>query len=102
MTNFSFIGTEDSAVPANYTIEYDFVYAGSDIGGVVTVTTIAPFVGVGENPPDSGELKIEGESGSNIVVEANSGQATITIDENPNDPADDVVISGPWDSFFDE
>ena len=102
LTNFSFIGTEDSAIPANYTTEYNFVYAGSDIGGVVTVTTIVPFAGLGENPPDSGELKIEGESGSSIVVEANNGQATITIDENPDDPADDVVITGPWDSFFDE
>ena len=103
LTNFSFTGTEDSAIPPNYTIEYNYIYAGSNIGGVVTVTTITPFAGQGENPPESGELKIEGESGSNVVIEAiGSGQARITIDEDPDDPADDVIVEGPWDSFFDE
>jgi predicted methyltransferase len=102
LTNFSFIGTEDSSVPANYTLQYNYVFAGSKIGGVVTVTTITPFAGQGESPPESGELKIEGENGSNVVIEATgNGQARITIDENPDDP-DVVIVEGPWDSFFDE
>ena len=104
LSNFNFTSSVDSSVPANYTISYNFTFAGSSIGGVVNVTTNIPFTGQGENAPDSGQLTLSGANNASIVVEAiGNGQATISIDASGDGDFDDPgdrIITGDWDNFF--
>lgn len=105
LSNFDYAGSVDSSIPAKYTISYDFIFASSSIGGVVTVITNTPFKGQGENPPDSGKLTLTGANNASVVVEAiGNGQATISIDASGDGDFDDPgdrIITGAWDSFFD-
>jgi hypothetical protein len=106
LSNFVLTVTEDRAIPSNYTVNYNFTYTGSDIGGRVIADTIQDFVGLGENPPESGKAKITGANGSNVVIEATgAGMVKLSIDANGdgdfNDPGD-TIITGQWDNVFSE
>ncbi len=104
LSNFSHTSSIDSSVPVKYTIRYNFTFASSSIGGVVTAVTNTPFTGQGDNPPDSGKLTLTGANNASVVVEAiGSGQATISIDASGDGDFDDPgdrIITGDWDTFF--
>lgn len=107
LTNFNFSETlNESAIPGTYTVDYDFAYAGTDIGGSVTVDTVQPFNGLDGSPPDSGKLEIIGANASKAVVEAvGGGQVRIFIDANGNgefDSSDKLIREGPWEQVFDD
>lgn len=104
LTDFDILETLDSSIPHQYTFSYDFIYAGSDIGGMVTVVTDITFTGQGQAAPEAGKLTLTGANASKVVVEASgSGQARFSVDANGDGDFDDTgdrIIQGDWETFF--
>jgi hypothetical protein len=103
LSNFDITSTTHNS-DNSYTLSYAFTYAGSDIGGVVTVVTNTPFTGQNASAPDSGKLTLTGSNNASVVIEAiGSGRATISIDANGDDDFSDVgdrIIEGEWNVLF--
>jgi hypothetical protein len=88
----------------SYTFSCNFTYAGSDIGGAVTVVTNTPFAGQVAMAPASGKLTVTGSNNSSVVIEViDIGRATISIDANGDGDFSDVgdrIIEGEWNVLF--
>ncbi len=68
------------------------------ISGTLTLTVIAPVVGINPESPDSGELLIEAEDGSSVTVTVTYGDVLLSIDTD-GDGIDDGTLSGTWDEM---
>lgn len=96
LRSFTLTESIDSALPPNYTADYDFTYTGEDIAGTVVMVTDPALAGQLLSPPESGRLSLTGADRSKVAVEAiGNGLATLSVDANDDgdfsDPGDKVV-----------
>jgi len=80
------------------TVNSDYTYAGTDIGGSITVDTTTPFfTSFGNSYPETGEMIITGAGGATILVRAiDATQVYLEWDIDPIDGNPDNNATIPW------
>ena len=69
-----------------WTQSTDAKYASSEFDGQVTIDTIRALQGTGDNPPYTGEMRIEGADNTFVALDADTGNLNtvfVTINDGP-------------------
>jgi len=100
MTNYSWNYTFNNATNVE-TVSSDFTYAGTDIGGSVTVDTTTPFVfNPGDLYPNTGAMNITGANNAKIWMNAvDATQVYIEWDIDPIDGNPDNNQTVLWSTL---
>lgn len=81
ISNFSYVDTLNNTT-GNVTVDHDFTYASTLLGGSITVNTVTPFIIYsGDIYPTTGQLVVTGASNAKVRLSAvNKTSATLEYD----------------------
>jgi hypothetical protein len=91
MTNFDMSASINTL--GDTTVDSDYTYAGTDIGGSITIDTTTPFfTSFGNSDPETGAMTITGAGGAKIWLSAvDATQVSLLWDINPIDGNPDTM-----------
>jgi histone H3/H4 len=108
---------EFSSVLAQYTVAssltiasgaYSYGAAGqqatidrSDIPGALTIQVEQAIAGTGDNPPDSGRIRITAEDDGRLTITIEDGQLSLALDADGDGTVDDTIGPVDWADLID-